>query len=246
MTDNDPGHPRRPSQPVEQRLPVERPASRGGLREGDGPLPQTAVPFPSTSGAGVRPIIGRGSATEAAPNTSERFQSWLAPDALVNPFDIVEAEHLENSRTYGLVTEIRHTTDAPSHLANVISADFGDVLVEPQTPRQGADIVESDVLANHNPDDPHRPIYMPVRSGAPVRFADEHGIQIALGIDRIEAADRIPAGVVSMSNGTMAVTPSTQASPSRSTLSSLSSPPPSGSLLTGSTSPDDAATRLSR
>jgi len=45
---------------------------------------------------------------------------------------------------------------------------------------------------------------MPVRSGAPLRFADENGIQIALGIDRIEPEDRIPTGVVRMTNGTIA------------------------------------------
>jgi hypothetical protein len=149
-------------------------------------------------------VVGRASATESAANTSERFHAWLAPEAIVNPFDIIEVDHLEDSRTYGLVTEISHTTDAASHLANLISSDFGDVNVEPQTPRQGADVLEADVLANSHPGDPARTIYMPVRNGSPVRFADELGIQIALGFDRIEPADRIPAGVVRMTNGTIA------------------------------------------
>jgi uncharacterized protein len=149
-------------------------------------------------------VIGRASATESAANTSERFHGWLGPDSIVNPFDIIEVDHLEGSRTYGLVTEISHTTDASSHLANLISFDFGDVNMEPQTPRQGADVLEADVLANWCPGNPARAIYMPVRSGSPVRFANEIGIQIALGIDRIEPGDRIPAGVVRMTNGTIA------------------------------------------
>lgn len=149
-------------------------------------------------------VIGRASATESAVNTSEHFHGWLSPDAIVNPFDIIEVDHLEGSRTYGLVTEISHTTDAASHLANLISFDFGDVHVEPQTPRQGADVLEADVLANYSANNPARSIYMPVRSGSPLRFADELGIQIALGIDSIEAEDRIPTGVVRMTNGTMA------------------------------------------
>src|SRR5579863_4670394 len=40
-------------------------------------------------------VIGRASATESAANTSERFHGWLSPDAIVNPFDIIEVDHLE-------------------------------------------------------------------------------------------------------------------------------------------------------
>ena len=39
-------------------------------------------------------------------------------------------EHVENSKTYGVVEEISHMTDSPSALAGYISSDFGDVDVE--------------------------------------------------------------------------------------------------------------------
>lgn len=38
--------------------------------------------------------------------------------------------------TYGLITNIEHRTDAPSHLSNFISNNFGDLTEEPNTPRQ--------------------------------------------------------------------------------------------------------------
>jgi len=66
--------------------------------------------------------IGRSSATERAPNSSEKFSFWLKPSNMINPFDIVAANQgLDKSITYGLVTNIRHSTDAPSHLSNYLS-----------------------------------------------------------------------------------------------------------------------------
>lgn len=152
-------------------------------------------------------VIGRASATEREPNSAERFCFWIRLDQRLNPFDIVAAEHLEGSRTYGLVTNIRHVTDAASHLSNFISNDFGELVDEPNTPRQGTNIAEVAVLSND------RDIYMPVQSEARIFFADEAGIHSALGIDRMREKERIrggkpiciPAGLIQMSNGSTAV-----------------------------------------
>ncbi len=151
-------------------------------------------------------IIGRASATEREPNTADRFSFWIHPAGRLNPFDIVAAEHLEQSHTYGLVTNIRHVTDAAGHLSNFISNDFGELVDEPNTPRQGANVADVSVLSND------KEIYMPVQSEARVRFADEAGIHDALGIDTMAEKEkregrkiRIPAGLIQMSNGTDAV-----------------------------------------
>jgi hypothetical protein len=151
-------------------------------------------------------VIGRASATERDPNSAERFSFWLRPGERINPFDIVSAEHMDGSRTYGLVTNIRHLTDAAGHLSNYISNDFGELLDEPNTPRQGANVAEVAVLSNDHE------IYMPVQSEARVRFADETGIHNALGIDTMAEKERregryvrIPAGLIQMSNGSNAV-----------------------------------------
>jgi hypothetical protein len=151
--------------------------------------------------------IGKASATERAPNSSEAFSFWLAPGRIVNPFDIVEAAQMEGTRTFGLVTNIKQVTDAPSHLSNYISSDFGSVEGEAQTPRQGANVADVNVLANYDPSEDKRfpmGIYMPVQNEAPVKFSDEPGIHVALGIDKMKPEHRIPAGLIKMSNGTKA------------------------------------------
>ena len=150
-------------------------------------------------------IIGKASATERDPNSSERFSFWLASEQIVNPFDIVEAEQMGSTRTFGLVTNVKQITDAPSHLSNYISSDFGSTEASPQTPRQGANVAEVNVLANVDPSQEYpMGIYMPVQSDAAVQFSDEGGIHVALGIDKMPDDSRIPAGLIRMSNGTRA------------------------------------------
>ena len=150
-------------------------------------------------------VIGKASATERDPSSSEGFSFWLAADKIVNPFDIVEADQMEGTRTFGLVTNVEQVTDAPSHLSNFISSDFGSTDAIPQTPRQGANIAEVNVLANHDPSQKYpMGIYMPVQSDSSVRFSNEEGIHIALGIDRMPEKNRIPAGLIRMSNGSTA------------------------------------------
>jgi hypothetical protein len=146
--------------------------------------------------------IGKTSATDKEPTSSDKFTFWLSSNVIVNPFDIVEVEqvsHEGRSKTYGLVTILKHSTDSPSHLANFISSNFGELSEEPNTPRQGTTIAHVNVLSND------KDIYMPVSSERLVKFADEEGIQIALGIDAMDPQDRIPAGLIKMSNGTAAV-----------------------------------------
>ncbi|HPB48306.1 MAG TPA: hypothetical protein PLX16_06815, partial [Exilispira sp.] len=95
--------------------------------------------------------IGKTSATDRDPNTSDKFTFWLAPKVIVNPFDIVEVEqvsHEGKSKTFGLVTILEHRTDAPTHLANFISSNFGELTEDPNTPRQGTTVAHVNVLSN--------------------------------------------------------------------------------------------------
>jgi len=143
-------------------------------------------------------IIGRASATEKAPNQSNEFSFWLAPDVLVNPFDIVEAESYKGSKSYGLVMNLEHATDANTHLSNYISNNFGEATEDPQTPRQGTTVASCNIMSNTEE------IYMPVPSEARIRFADATGILKALGADEIKEENKVPAGLIEMSNGTKA------------------------------------------
>jgi hypothetical protein len=114
-------------------------------------------------------IIGKTSATERNANSSDHFNFWLAPAQIVNPFDIVQVDHVglaldkdgkatnASSRSYGLVTTIEHRTDSPNHLANFISSNFGDVNESNvNTPRVGTNVAKVNILANNGE------IYMPV------------------------------------------------------------------------------------
>lgn len=158
------------------------------------------------------PVIGKTSATERDANSSDRFNFWLAPEQIVNPFDIVEVEHMgeardsegkpsgKPSRSYGLVTTIEHKTDSPNHLANFVSSNFGDVNEDNvNTPRVGTNVAKVNILSNNGE------IYMPVQSDRPVLFASPEGISEALGIDTMAEKNRIPAGLIKMSNGASTV-----------------------------------------
>lgn len=154
-----------------------------------------------------RTALGRTSATEREAITSEKFGFWLSNDVIVNPFDIVAVNQVNQpeqpeSQTFGLVTTLEHRTDAPNHLANFISSNFGQLDEEPNTNRQGTTVASANVLSNT--DD----IYMPVPSERLVYFAAPDDIQKALGTDSLvkeRKTDAIPAGLIKMSNGAAAV-----------------------------------------
>jgi len=147
--------------------------------------------------------LGRTSATERDAITSDKLCFWLTDDVIVNPFDIVSVNQVNqpgepDSQTYGIVTTLEHRTDAPNHLANYISSNFGQLDEEPNTNRMGTTVASANVLSNT--DD----IYMPVPSERLVYFAQPDDIQKALGTDlliRERRHDAVPAGLVKMSNG---------------------------------------------
>ena len=64
--------------------------------------------------------IGKIIATEKQPSTIEDFTFWTKKDLKLKPFDVVAVEHIQNSKTFGVVEEISHMTDSPSALAGYI------------------------------------------------------------------------------------------------------------------------------
>jgi hypothetical protein len=160
----------------------------------------------ATTGAQPQ-AIGRTSATEQDAITSKKFAFWLPDNVIVNPFDIVAVEQVNQpgeppSRTYGLVTMLEHRTDAPNHLANFISSNFGQLDEQPNTNCQGTTVASANVLSNT------ADIYMPVPSERLIYFAEAQDIQQALGTDILlqeRPSDAIPAGLIKLSNGAEAV-----------------------------------------
>lgn len=143
-----------------------------------------------------RKLIGRVSATEKHPTSCDEFQFWLSDDAILSPFDIVRVENkTDDSVTYGVVQDILHITDGTGHLSNYVSSDFGNVDTIPMTRRLSLSYAKVSVIHNTKEN------FMPVFEGSPVCTADNHDIEVALGLDNIDEKTAIPAGLMKASNG---------------------------------------------
>lgn len=139
-------------------------------------------------------IIGRVLATEKKPTTIDDFTFWTAPELILNPFDIVKVQHVNNSFSYGVIEDIAHITDAASFLTNFISSDFGDVSAERNTLRVGMNYVTAKVVCNTNN------IYIPVQNNAKVMLATAEEINYALGLNDIR--NPLICGYLEMYEGT--------------------------------------------
>lgn len=139
-------------------------------------------------------IIGRVLATEKNPTTIDNFTFWTDPELILNPFDIVKVQHVNNSFSYGVIEDIAHITDAASFLSNFISSDFGDVNAEENTLRVGMNYVTAKVVCNTEN------IYIPLQSNAKVMLATAEEINYALGLNDIR--NPLVCGYLEMYEGT--------------------------------------------
>ena len=135
-------------------------------------------------------IIGKVAATEKIPTTIDEFYFWTKQDRILNPFDVVKVEHVNNSKTFGVIEEISHITDTPSYLTSYISSDFGDVNCQINTQRIGMNFVKARVINND------KDIYIPCRDGSCVEFADKNEIAEALGLRDIK--NKLVGGYIEM------------------------------------------------
>lgn len=140
-------------------------------------------------------IIGKVSATEKNPSTCDDFAFWLTDETILSPFDIVKV-HMpsDGSDTYGVVQDILHITDSPSHISSYVSSDFGDATAQPMTKRLGLSFAKCSVIHNTKEN------FMPLPDGACVYTTDENDIMTALGLDSIPEETAIPAGIMKASN----------------------------------------------
>lgn len=139
-------------------------------------------------------VIGRILATEKNPTTIDNFTFWTDPELILNPFDIVKVQHVNNSFSYGVIEDIAHITDAASFLTNFISSDFGDVNAEENTLRVGMNYVTAKVVCNTEN------IYIPLQSNAKVMLATAEEINYALGLNDIR--NPLVCGYLEMYEGT--------------------------------------------
>jgi len=139
-------------------------------------------------------VIGRIVATEKKPTTIDDFTFWTDSKLILNPFDIVKVEHVNDSVSYGVVEDIAHITDAASFLTNYISSDFGDVSAEENTLRVGMNYVTAKVICNT------KNIYIPLQNNVKVMLATAKEINYALGLDDIR--NPLVCGYLEMYEGT--------------------------------------------
>ena len=138
-------------------------------------------------------IIGKVLATEKNPSTMEEFYFWTSPKLVLNPFDVVKVDHINDSVTYGVVEEISHITDTANFLSDYISNDFGDFSVQPITHRIGMNYVKARILGNT------KGIYIPVLNSKPVCIAERAEVSDALGLSNIQHP--VPCGYLEMYQG---------------------------------------------
>lgn len=145
-------------------------------------------------------IIGKVSATEKNPSTTDGFYFWTNEDEILSPFDIVKVQQLPDDNpttTYAIVQEVSHVTDSPSHFASFVSNDFGNLVKEENIgnmDRLGMNYVKAQVITNT--DD----IYMPVLNGRQVYLCNVEDIQMALGL-RKDDENGLVCGYLSMYKG---------------------------------------------
>jgi hypothetical protein len=121
-------------------------------------------------------IIGKVAATENRPTTIDEFFFWTSQNLILNPFDVIKVNHINDSITYGVIEEISHITDSPSYLTSYISNDFGDVNAVSNTERIGMNYIKAAVIGNS------KNIYIPVQNGQDVCFADSEEVKKSLGL----------------------------------------------------------------
>lgn len=138
-------------------------------------------------------IIGKVAALEKCPTTIDKFCFWTSKDTILNPFDIVVVDHINGSKTYGVIEEISHITDSESFLAEYFSNDFGDINAYSNTDRVGMNYVSAHVVGNT------QNIYIPVHNGAKVSLGDKEDILEALGLREVK--NPVVCGYLEMYSG---------------------------------------------
>jgi len=141
-------------------------------------------------------IIGKVSATEQSPSTIDEFYFWTDKKQILSPFDVVKVKHESDSVTYGVIEEINHVTDAPSHFTTYISSDFGDVRENiGNMNRVGMNYVKARVSGNT------KDIYTPVLNGQQVMLCTPEDIKQALGLTEKDIKNPLVCGYLEMYQG---------------------------------------------
>ncbi len=141
-------------------------------------------------------IIGKVSATEKCPSTIDEFYFWTDKKQILSPFDVVKVNHKSGSITFGVIEEINHITDAPSHFTGYISSDFGSTDEKiGNMNRLGMNYVRARVSGNT------AGIYTPVLNGKQVSLCEPEEVKKALGLTDDDVKNPLVCGYLEMYKG---------------------------------------------
>jgi DNA helicase HerA-like ATPase len=121
--------------------------------------------------------IGKTLASDRFPNTMDSFWFSINPDIIISPFDFVTVRHIFNTRTIGMVKELKAAEDIGTAARVAVMANTG---------------MENNSTKTIS-------IGMPVGAAKPVKFATQKEVILALGIPEMQ--NPIPAGIIEMTNG---------------------------------------------
>lgn len=165
--------------------------------------------------------VGLSFISDKLSNTIDNFWMIIYPNTLINPFDFVTVENVNETTTIGIVKEIKRIFLDLEGLTNQrFSSELKSVLNEQDSVNAGITIANVDVISNFpsvnkKSGDLKAPkidlknaqkkvksptINMPVQEGKFVYFANEEEVRIALGIPEME--NPIPAGLITMTYNT--------------------------------------------
>ncbi len=164
-------------------------------------------------------LIGITFVSENFSNSIDSFWIIIKPDILINPFDFISVENVQNTRTIGIVKELKRVYIDKEDSKNQYSSQINLLLNTEEKLGDGLTVAKIDVIANrlfHNTKEEissnasgHNKIplksknwriNMPVQEGKHVTFATIEEVISSLGIPEMEHP--IPAGIISMTNDT--------------------------------------------
>ena len=164
--------------------------------------------------------IGITFVSENFSNSIDSFWIIIKPEILINPFDFISVENVQNTKTIGMVKELKRIyMDRETFSKNQYSSQIDLLLNTGEKLSDGLTVAKIDVIANRqfrriqeeissNTSSPNKiplkyknwSINMPVQEGKLVTFATIEEVISSLGIPEMERP--IPAGVISMTNNT--------------------------------------------
>ena len=156
-------------------------------------------------------IIGKTIAADSYPSAIDGYWFIVSPSTILNTFDFVTANNLYESKTIGLVQDIRAlpvniSPDSPQRLGRSDDSiqKYGMAVDKNLTyaSKQEGIVASVAVIGNSgakSESGKQKTINLPILAGKNVRFSTKDEILFALGVPKMETP--IPSGIIEMSNG---------------------------------------------